>query len=644
MKKNAMLILAILFVTTAAFAQDWPIYKGNIFFTGNNDEITVKNNNLKWLFQADDTVFNPIVSDSRVYFIDMKNGIYCVNEDNGKLIWKTALKDIASQFQARARSAGRVKYPLIKDNWLFITDPTVIYCLDKRNGKVIWARTGLRDEKNPAVKKTFDVDGIFQDPVVSDNNIFYGTRTTFLSRDISNGHLQWDKKDVKSFSGFPSFYDKYIFTQSMDYSTNRFSVICLLSDSGETVWQRNIEKPIKIFSPVVFKKKLYLPVSQKIYCMDVETGTTAWEKDFGEIITSNPSFTESDIVFSLGNRKIVNIDPDNGAIRGSIETGEQSSPYFVIIRDQVYVARSYQKDVSGKSLPYTSLISAKLGTGEKTWEFTPPFPGPAHQPSASKGIMFLPSGNYVYAVGTDYYTRVVDGGSGYYDPKKEKGDATERIAEGKTSVVPEKENAPRPLPMRKIKLDVSDKNGSPLSAGVEVKKWDNGKLVYSGKERVNGKGEISVPDLDGVEITAWADGHAPDKVIIDKKDSQASMKLERIEKGKSVSLDSIYFEIDQSHLTKDSLNLIDRMIDAMKRDKKIKLEVRGHTDSTGPREHNINLSKRRASAVADYMIKNGISPERLSSAGVGPDRPVADNKTEAGRKKNRRTEFFIIDK
>jgi outer membrane protein OmpA-like peptidoglycan-associated protein len=82
----------------------------------------------------------------------------------------------------------------------------------------------------------------------------------------------------------------------------------------------------------------------------------------------------------------------------------------------------------------------------------------------------------------------------------------------------------------------------------------------------------------------------------------------------------------------------------MKKNKGIKLEVRGHTDSTGGKAYNQKLSERRADAVVEYMIKQGISPERLKPVGMGQNKPVADNKTAAGRKKNRRTEFFVLEK
>ena len=125
--KQLLIIFITSFFISNLYSSDWPIYKGNIYFTGNNDEITVKNNNLKWLFQASDFVYNPIVSDGMVYFTDLKKNVYCLNEDNGKLIWKFNLRKVSKQFRLNAKAMGKVKYPLIKDDKLFLSDSIVIY-------------------------------------------------------------------------------------------------------------------------------------------------------------------------------------------------------------------------------------------------------------------------------------------------------------------------------------------------------------------------------------------------------------------------------------------------------------------------------------------------------------------------------------
>jgi outer membrane protein OmpA-like peptidoglycan-associated protein len=73
----------------------------------------------------------------------------------------------------------------------------------------------------------------------------------------------------------------------------------------------------------------------------------------------------------------------------------------------------------------------------------------------------------------------------------------------------------------------------------------------------------------------------------------------------------------------------------------VKVEVCGHTDSDGDREHNVDLSQRRADAVKKYLVDKGIDTARISTRGAGPDQPIADNTTKDGKAKNRRIEFKL---
>ena len=74
------------------------------------------------------------------------------------------------------------------------------------------------------------------------------------------------------------------------------------------------------------------------------------------------------------------------------------------------------------------------------------------------------------------------------------------------------------------------------------------------------------------------------------------------------------------------------------------LEIQGHTDNTGTREHNQTLSNGRASAVREWLVKAGVGGERLTAKGYGQDRPLAPNVTEANKAKNRRVQFIINKK
>lgn len=92
-----------------------------------------------------------------------------------------------------------------------------------------------------------------------------------------------------------------------------------------------------------------------------------------------------------------------------------------------------------------------------------------------------------------------------------------------------------------------------------------------------------------------------------------------------------------------SFKILNIITTVLKQNPQIRLRIEGHTDDRGSREHNLDLSKRRAESVKTYLIKQGINESRLDAQGFGPDRPIAPNNTQQGRTKNRRVEFHIIN-
>ena len=76
----------------------------------------------------------------------------------------------------------------------------------------------------------------------------------------------------------------------------------------------------------------------------------------------------------------------------------------------------------------------------------------------------------------------------------------------------------------------------------------------------------------------------------------------------------------------------------------IKVELRGYTDNTGSASANLELSQRRADAVKNWLANKGIAPSRIKAIGFGEANPIADNRTEQGRRLNRRIEFVQISK
>jgi OOP family OmpA-OmpF porin len=109
--------------------------------------------------------------------------------------------------------------------------------------------------------------------------------------------------------------------------------------------------------------------------------------------------------------------------------------------------------------------------------------------------------------------------------------------------------------------------------------------------------------------------------------------------------DAIHFDTNRDTIKQESLAVLDDVANQIKDHAElIKIRVEGHTDNVGKRDDNISLSRRRAIAVRAYLVKVGIEADRLLAEGYGPDNPIANNESEAGRAKNRRVAFTVLDR
>jgi outer membrane protein OmpA-like peptidoglycan-associated protein len=124
----------------------------------------------------------------------------------------------------------------------------------------------------------------------------------------------------------------------------------------------------------------------------------------------------------------------------------------------------------------------------------------------------------------------------------------------------------------------------------------------------------------------------PDKPRIDVKDDRIELK------------DTILFKTGSATIDPRSNSLIKEIAEGIKKlpDGK-NILIAGHTDNVGSKKMNEQLSEKRAQAVVASLVHYGVARERLAAQGFGPNKPIADNKTEAGRMKNRRVEFLIKD-
>ncbi len=118
--------------------------------------------------------------------------------------------------------------------------------------------------------------------------------------------------------------------------------------------------------------------------------------------------------------------------------------------------------------------------------------------------------------------------------------------------------------------------------------------------------------------------------------------LQPIEANASVVLKNIFFDVNKSELKPGSQVELETIVQLLKENAALKIQINGHTDNVGTTADNLKLSKDRAQSVVKYLTAHAIDPMRLSFKGNGDTQPVADNATDEGRAKNRRTELKVV--
>lgn len=192
------------------------------------------------------------------------------------------------------------------------------------------------------------------------------------------------------------------------------------------------------------------------------------------------------------------------------------------------------------------------------------------------------------------------------------------------------------------------KTGKGIPSAVELIDNSNQKSVTNVQTDETGQYFITLPVGKDYTVTVnrkgylfYSEPYPLSKNVADstyKKD----ISLQPIEVNASLVLKNILFETNSAQLQPVSLVEINRLLQLLNDNPTLKVQINGHTDNVGKPADNLKLSAARAKSVVDYLISKGINATRLSYKGFGETKPIADNKTEAARALNRRTEFVII--
>jgi outer membrane protein OmpA-like peptidoglycan-associated protein len=114
--------------------------------------------------------------------------------------------------------------------------------------------------------------------------------------------------------------------------------------------------------------------------------------------------------------------------------------------------------------------------------------------------------------------------------------------------------------------------------------------------------------------------------------------------GNSFVINNVFYNTNSADLKKESFVVLESFIEFLKDNPTIHIEIQGHTDNAGAIAGNQALSANRAYTIKAYLEENGIEGKRISAKGYGSSKPIADNQSEEGKAKNRRTEFLITQK
>lgn len=192
------------------------------------------------------------------------------------------------------------------------------------------------------------------------------------------------------------------------------------------------------------------------------------------------------------------------------------------------------------------------------------------------------------------------------------------------------------------------KTNQPIDASVTAS-LKNDKRVEFKIPATAGKYEQEIKAMGTYRLKASAEGYlnANDSSEVADEETTPVIKdlyLQPIEVGLTVRLRNIYFDFDKTTLKSESFVELNKVVEFLKNNPTVEIEIHGHTDSKGGDDYNLNLSQGRSQSVVDYIVSQGIDSFRLAAHGYGESKPIDTNDTEDGRANNRRVEVTVVKK
>ncbi|MGF1637615.1 MAG: OmpA family protein [Cyclobacteriaceae bacterium] len=241
-----------------------------------------------------------------------------------------------------------------------------------------------------------------------------------------------------------------------------------------------------------------------------------------------------------------------------------------------------------------------------------------------------------------------DGLRGYYSYETESGSANNRSLLYSFEFPPERRIALRSNYLRGTVFDLETRK--PIGATIELIDLEKDQSINKFKsDRKTGEYYSIVTEGKNYSLYVESPGYlfesrsfnleniAPEEPLVQ------DFYLRPLKKGSITQLNNIFFETNAYKLTTDSKTELNKVVQLMRENPTIKIEISGHTDDVGTDVFNLELSDKRAEAVRDFLVDKNIETSRIQHKGYGKSRPILPNTTEENRGKNRRIEFEILE-
>lgn len=211
--------------------------------------------------------------------------------------------------------------------------------------------------------------------------------------------------------------------------------------------------------------------------------------------------------------------------------------------------------------------------------------------------------------------------------------------------------AARPQEIAFFSGEIKDKVGNVVEGGrVEITNTVTKEKTMALLDSSSGKfmAAVKVKSKDDLLITIKKNDYAFSSKIVSSSDVITSkpirMEVDEVKTGSSFVLNNLSYNTNSAELTNESYVVLESFLEFLNDNPTIHIEIQGHTDNVGSVAGNQALSANRAYTVKAYLEEKGINGKRILAKGYGSSKPIGDNTTEAGRIKNRRTEFLITQK